>query len=310
MLFGWIVACALTNIANLFADISPRRSLADMASSMSPGITSGAASGHKIQINAADGSVISNPIQFRGSTRRIQPVKSFTLIEMLVVVAIIGTLAGLLLPVIGSAREKARRVACASNLRQIGMLISQYASDYSYSPVPYKINAAGDAWSNQSFSNLQNYAAAPTFFHCPSDSRIPSKPVTDWASFTSSTNACSYSLGRNLRWGGFCKTNAIVMDRVGTGQGIYQAGNPLTGQLTYFLASPLSFNLLNPTNGTAGAVWTNGNHRSAGGNFLFADGRVTFCAALPVDIVDYKSPSSTNWPGLISTPTITVQNPL
>lgn len=234
-------------------------------------------------------------------------VTAFTLIELLVAIAIIGTLAGLLLPVVSVAREKTRRMACSNNLRQIGVAISQYAADYSYNPVPYKMNAAADAWSNQSFSNLQNYVAVPTFFHCPSDKRKPSQPVTDWTSFTSSTNACSYSLGRNLRWGGFCKTNAIVMDRLGTGQGIYQASG---GIVPYVAAGPLSFNLLTPTNGSTGAVWTNGNHGAAGGNFLFADGRVIFCSSLPVDIVDYKAPSTTNWPGILSTPTITVQNPL
>ena len=54
----------------------------------------------------------------------------FTLIEMLLVILIISILAGLLLPAIGSTKEKGRRVACANNLRQIGMGMMSYAGDY------------------------------------------------------------------------------------------------------------------------------------------------------------------------------------
>ncbi len=43
--------------------------------------------------------------------------KAFTLIELLVVIVIVGILAGLLIPVMGRARESARRAQCANNLR-------------------------------------------------------------------------------------------------------------------------------------------------------------------------------------------------
>ncbi len=54
----------------------------------------------------------------------------FTLIELLVVVAIIAILAAILFPVFGRARENARRSACQSNLKQIGLGMLQYSQDY------------------------------------------------------------------------------------------------------------------------------------------------------------------------------------
>jgi prepilin-type N-terminal cleavage/methylation domain-containing protein/prepilin-type processing-associated H-X9-DG protein len=55
---------------------------------------------------------------------------AFTLIELLTVIAIIGILAAILIPVVGKVRESGRRAQCLSNIRQIGMTLHLYAHEH------------------------------------------------------------------------------------------------------------------------------------------------------------------------------------
>ena len=59
----------------------------------------------------------------------IQARRGFTLVELLIVIAIIGTLMALLLPAIQGVREEARRAECANNLRQLGIATQNYVSN-------------------------------------------------------------------------------------------------------------------------------------------------------------------------------------
>jgi len=64
-------------------------------------------------------------MQHRSNSR-----SAFTLIELLVVIAIIAILAAILFPVFAQARESARKTACLSNCKQLGMAVMQYTQDY------------------------------------------------------------------------------------------------------------------------------------------------------------------------------------
>jgi prepilin-type N-terminal cleavage/methylation domain-containing protein/prepilin-type processing-associated H-X9-DG protein len=104
-----------------------------------------------------------------GMSRSSKSRYGFTLIELLVVIAIIGILASILFPVFARARENARRSACQSNLKQIGLGIMQYTQDYDEKYIPKQ--GVGANQNPYTFvSTLQPYVKSTQLFVCPSGS--------------------------------------------------------------------------------------------------------------------------------------------
>lgn len=170
---------------------------------------------------------------------------AFTLIELLVVVAIIAVLMAILLPSLGRAREQAKTVKCAANLKQIGAAMYSYASENNGKLPPGKRtptntdkdtffgmlwNAAGYADSSWSFDNnrVQNlttpgYTQRLNVFNCSVTAALKeaTPTVAGWYNSSSKmsygynyTNGQSVSVGeyRSINPSNFSPMRVVVLE--------------------------------------------------------------------------------------------------
>jgi len=110
--------------------------------------------------------------------RRARGPRGFTLIELIVVIAIIAILAAILFPVFQKVRENARAVSCESNLKQIGLALTQYSQDNDEAMVNHyygsfvggaRESPAGDAAGQhyQWMDAIQPFVKSAQVFNCP-----------------------------------------------------------------------------------------------------------------------------------------------
>lgn len=105
------------------------------------------------------------------SAHQLWATAGFTLIELLTVIAIIGILAAILIPVTGAVRERGRRAVCISNVRQQVLAMKLYSEDHNGEGFwdmevakPSSDSAPGDLW--------PVYVDDPDLFICPSTSNM------------------------------------------------------------------------------------------------------------------------------------------
>jgi prepilin-type N-terminal cleavage/methylation domain-containing protein/prepilin-type processing-associated H-X9-DG protein len=125
----------------------------------------------------------------RPYTHRHTRRRAFTLIELLVVIAIIAILASILFPVFAQAREKARQISCASNIRNLGMAVLMYTQDYDEQlPLAAYATAGFDflLWHHLTDPYVKN----KQIWHCPSSQ----------VSKTDQNGAITAHFGYNVRY--------------------------------------------------------------------------------------------------------------
>ncbi|MDD2710658.1 MAG: DUF1559 domain-containing protein [Verrucomicrobiae bacterium] len=182
-----------------------------------------------------------NTAHFIMPPRKRFPWNGFTLVELLVTVAILGILASLLLASLKNVREAGKLVGCANNLRNIGIALQSYAADNN-AFFPTAGDVAGTLGTNRYWVDLSQrylntfWTSHPyyrgTVFDCPADKLrgvSGGNPLTSFLyvcvfysnyNYTCAINSAQISAPGNIGivtdgWGSYCMPYQVVADAEG-----------------------------------------------------------------------------------------------
>jgi competence protein ComGC len=139
--------------------------------------------------------------------------RAFSLIELVIALAVAIILTSLLLPCLSQVREHAHRLMCSANLRQLGLAFAMYDREYDALPFSCELDKSrygelmvarvedhDEPWDGLGLLYRLDYCRAPECFYCPSHTGTHSADRYDWRLYESERIYTNYHYSGHVSW--------------------------------------------------------------------------------------------------------------